>query len=82
MLCLCCSTGREFSNELSYKFSYPCHVSNDGNAGSDSSRRGEPVGRITDRRAGRIPTEQSAPLAVKLREVILPGERFRGVMKK
>ena len=30
-------------------------------------------GQITDRRAGRIPTEESAPLAVKLREVILPG---------
>ena len=30
-------------------------------------------GNITDRRAGRIPTEQSAPLAVRLREVSLPG---------
>ena len=30
-------------------------------------------GKITDRRAGRIATEKSAPLAVKLREVILPG---------
>jgi len=30
-------------------------------------------GNITDRRAGRIPTEQSAPLAVKLREVKIPG---------
>ena len=30
-------------------------------------------GNITDRRAGRIPTEQSAPLAVALREVLLPG---------
>ena len=29
-------------------------------------------GKITDRRAGRIPTEKSAPLAVKLRDVILP----------
>jgi len=29
-------------------------------------------GNITDRRAGRIPTEQSAPLAKKLREVQLP----------
>jgi 2,3-bisphosphoglycerate-independent phosphoglycerate mutase len=31
------------------------------------------VGNITDRRAGRIPTEESAPLAVKLREVSIPG---------
>lgn len=30
-------------------------------------------GKITDRRAGRITTEKSAPLAVKLREIILPG---------
>ena len=30
-------------------------------------------GNITDRRAGRIPTEQSAPLAVRLREVQIPG---------
>jgi 2,3-bisphosphoglycerate-independent phosphoglycerate mutase len=30
-------------------------------------------GNITDRRAGRIPTEQSAPLAIRLREVSLPG---------
>jgi len=30
-------------------------------------------GNITDRRAGRIPTEQSAPLAVKLRDVKIPG---------
>jgi 2,3-bisphosphoglycerate-independent phosphoglycerate mutase len=30
-------------------------------------------GKITDRRAGRIPTEQSAPLAIKLREVTIPG---------
>ncbi len=30
-------------------------------------------GRITDRRAGRIPTDQSAPLAVKLRQVAIPG---------
>src|SRR6188768_2193105 len=30
-------------------------------------------GKITDRRAGRIPTEESAPLAVRLREVKLPG---------
>ena len=30
-------------------------------------------GHITDRRAGRIPTEQSAPLAVKLRRVQIPG---------
>jgi len=31
------------------------------------------VGNITDRRAGRIPTEASAPLVVKLREVSIPG---------
>ena len=30
-------------------------------------------GNITDRRAGRIPTEESAPLAVKLRQVSIPG---------
>lgn len=30
-------------------------------------------GNITDRRAGRIPTEESAPLAIKLREVAIPG---------
>ncbi len=30
-------------------------------------------GNITDRRAGRVPTEESAPLAVKLREVKIPG---------
>ena len=30
-------------------------------------------GNISDRRAGRIPTEQSAPLAIKLREVSIPG---------
>ena len=30
-------------------------------------------GNITDRRAGRIPTEQSAPLAKKLRQVSIPG---------
>jgi len=30
-------------------------------------------GRITDRRAGRISSEESAPLAIKLRDVILPG---------
>ncbi len=30
-------------------------------------------GKITDRRAGRIPTEQSAPLAIKLREISIPG---------
>ncbi|MDC0935001.1 2,3-bisphosphoglycerate-independent phosphoglycerate mutase [Pirellulales bacterium] len=30
-------------------------------------------GNITDRRAGRIPTEQSAPLAIRLREVSIPG---------
>ncbi|QEG33082.1 2,3-bisphosphoglycerate-independent phosphoglycerate mutase [Bythopirellula goksoeyrii] len=31
------------------------------------------TGNITDRRAGRIPTEESAPLAIKLREVSIPG---------
>lgn len=31
------------------------------------------AGKISDRRAGRIPTEESAPLAVRLREVKLPG---------
>ncbi len=31
------------------------------------------AGNITDRRAGRIPTEESAPLAVKLRAVKIPG---------
>ncbi|QDU55015.1 2,3-bisphosphoglycerate-independent phosphoglycerate mutase [Aeoliella mucimassa] len=30
-------------------------------------------GKITDRRAGRIPSEESAPLAIKLREVSIPG---------
>jgi 2,3-bisphosphoglycerate-independent phosphoglycerate mutase len=30
-------------------------------------------GNITDRRAGRIPTEQSAPLAIRLREISIPG---------
>src|SRR5216117_2404523 len=30
-------------------------------------------GKITDRRAGRIPTEESAPLAVRLREAKIPG---------
>jgi len=30
-------------------------------------------GNITDRRAGRIPTEESAPLAIKLRGVKIPG---------
>ena len=30
-------------------------------------------GNISDRRAGRIPTEESAPLAVKLRNVTIPG---------
>ncbi len=31
------------------------------------------AGNITDRRAGRIPSEESAPLAIKLREVTIPG---------
>ena len=31
------------------------------------------AGNITDRRAGRIPSEESAPLAIKLREVKIPG---------
>jgi 2,3-bisphosphoglycerate-independent phosphoglycerate mutase len=31
------------------------------------------AGKISDRRAGRIPTEESAPLAIKLREVKIPG---------
>src|SRR3954464_15219381 len=31
------------------------------------------AGKISDRRAGRIATEESAPLAVKLREVKIPG---------
>jgi len=30
-------------------------------------------GRITDRRAGRISTEQSAPLAIRLRQIKIPG---------
>ncbi len=30
-------------------------------------------GKITDRRAGRIPTEESTPLVMKLREVSIPG---------
>jgi 2,3-bisphosphoglycerate-independent phosphoglycerate mutase len=33
----------------------------------------DPQGNISDRRAGRIPTEESAPLAIKLREVTIPG---------
>ena len=33
----------------------------------------DPDGNIADRRAGRIPTEESAPLAVKLRQVTIPG---------
>ncbi|MCE9603993.1 MAG: 2,3-bisphosphoglycerate-independent phosphoglycerate mutase [Planctomycetia bacterium] len=32
-----------------------------------------PDGKITDRRAGRISSEESAPLAIKLREVKIPG---------
>jgi 2,3-bisphosphoglycerate-independent phosphoglycerate mutase len=31
------------------------------------------AGKISDRRAGRIPSEESAPLAIKLREVKIPG---------
>ncbi len=31
------------------------------------------AGKISDRRAGRIPSEESAPLAVRLREVKIPG---------
>jgi 2,3-bisphosphoglycerate-independent phosphoglycerate mutase len=31
------------------------------------------AGNIADRRAGRIPTEESAPLAIKLRQVKIPG---------
>src|SRR5262245_51852564 len=31
------------------------------------------AGKITDRRAGRIPTEESAPLAIRLREAKVPG---------
>ena len=31
------------------------------------------AGNITDRRAGRIPTEESAPLAIRLRDISLPG---------
>lgn len=30
-------------------------------------------GKITDRRAGRIPTEESAPLAIRLRDIKIPG---------
>lgn len=33
----------------------------------------DPQGRISDRRAGRISTEESAPLAIKLRDVRVPG---------
>jgi 2,3-bisphosphoglycerate-independent phosphoglycerate mutase len=33
----------------------------------------DPQGNISDRRAGRIPSEESAPLAIKLREVKIPG---------
>ncbi len=31
------------------------------------------AGKISDRRAGRIPSEESAPLAIKLRQVSIPG---------
>jgi 2,3-bisphosphoglycerate-independent phosphoglycerate mutase len=34
------------------------------------------AGNITDRRAGRIPTEESAPLAVKLRQIKIPRKNF------
>ncbi|MBN2578452.1 MAG: 2,3-bisphosphoglycerate-independent phosphoglycerate mutase [Pirellulales bacterium] len=33
----------------------------------------DPQGNIADRRAGRIPTDESAPLAIKLRQVKIPG---------
>jgi 2,3-bisphosphoglycerate-independent phosphoglycerate mutase len=33
----------------------------------------DPAGNIADRRAGRIPTDESAPLARRLREVSIPG---------
>ena len=33
------------------------------------------AGNITDRRAGRIPSEESGPLAIKLRQVKIPGRR-------
>ncbi len=33
----------------------------------------DPQGNISDRRAGRIPTDESAPLAIKLRQVKVPG---------
>jgi len=33
----------------------------------------DPSGKIADRRAGRIPSEESAPLAIRLRDVKIPG---------
>jgi 2,3-bisphosphoglycerate-independent phosphoglycerate mutase len=33
----------------------------------------DPQGKISDRRAGRIPTEESAPLAIRLRQIRIPG---------
>jgi 2,3-bisphosphoglycerate-independent phosphoglycerate mutase len=46
--------------------------------GNDVAARGnfctlDAAGKITDRRAGRIPTEESAPLAIRLREAKVPG---------
>ncbi len=46
------------SNDVAVRGNY-CTLDKDGN--------------ISDRRAGRIPSEESAPLAVKLREVKIPG---------
>src|SRR6478672_13175440 len=45
---------------------------------SDVAARGnfctlDSAGKITDRRAGRIATEESAPLAIKMRDVKIPG---------
>src|SRR4051812_26383085 len=33
----------------------------------------DPLGNISDRRAGRIPSDESAPLAIRLRQVKIPG---------
>ena len=38
-----------------------------------TSARSTPTGKITDRRAGRIASEKSAPLAMKLRQIKIPG---------